>query len=135
LQKPRPEDADVGAVTATGYTAVVCTAPDCRTPLLDELTADLRVAVRSSGSGVLVVAGCTLGAVVCRLRLPAPLVAVQPCDVQRRPIGPVVRVGPLRSRADVTELVRWLGRARFDVDALPDRLAVTHRAVGAATVN
>jgi hypothetical protein len=102
----------VDVVTATGYTAVVCTAP-----------------------GVLVVAGCTLGAVVCRLRPPAPLVVVQPCDVQRRPIGPAVRVGPLRSRADVTELVLWLGRARFDVDALPDRLAVTHRAVGAATVN
>lgn len=125
----------MGAVTATGYTAVVCTAPGCRTPLSDELLADLRVAVRSSGSGVLVVAGCTLGAVVCRLRPSAPLVVVQPCDVQRRPIGPVVRVGPLRSRADVTELVRWLGRARFDVDDLPVRLAATHRGVGAAAVN
>ncbi|OLT05620.1 hypothetical protein BJF90_00840 [Pseudonocardia sp. CNS-004] len=41
-------------------------------------------------------------------------------------------MGPLRSRADVTELVRWLGRARFDVDDLPARLAVTHRGVGAA---
>jgi hypothetical protein len=125
----------MGALTATGYTAVVCTAAGCRTSLSDALLADLRAAVRSGGLGVPVVAGCTLGTVVCGLRPPAPLVVVQPCDVRRRQVGPVVRVGPLRSRSDVAELVRWLERARFDVDDLPARLAATHRAVGASIAN
>jgi hypothetical protein len=125
----------VSAATAAGYTAVVCTAPGCRSFLSDQLLADLRAAVRGSRRGVLVVSGCTLGAVACRLRPPAPLVVVQPCDLRRRPVGAAVRVGPLSSRDDVAELARWLARARFDVDDLPAHLAATHREVGAATVN
>ena len=125
----------MSAAIAAGYTAIVCTAPGCRSSLSAELLADLRAAVRGSRRGVLVVSGCTLGAVACRLRPPAPLVVLQPCDVQRRPVGPAVRVGPLRSRDDVAELARWLARARFDVDDLPAHLVATHRAVGAAGVN
>jgi hypothetical protein len=130
-----PGGAGECAVTVAGYTAVACTAAGCRTPLADELFSALRAAVRGSGAGVLVVAGCTLGATACRLRAPGLLVLVQPCDVRRRPVRPVVRVGPLRTREDVAELVGWLARARFDVDDLPAHLALTHRAVGAATAN
>lgn len=118
----------MGAVTTTGYPAVVCPSPGCRTSLSDVLVGDLRPAVRCGGLDVPVAAGCTLGSVACRLRLPVPLVVVQPCDTQRRPVGPVVRVGPLRSREDVAELVEWLERVRFDVDDLPSRLTVTDRA-------
>lgn len=134
---------DVYPATA-GFTAVLCGAGGCgfRTDSAgpaDATEADrtaemLRAVVRSSRHGVLVSTGCLLGPTTCRLRTAAPLVLVQPCDAERRPMGPAVHVGPLRSAADVRELECWLRRGRFDPALLPGRLLeVYQRAVAAPT--
>jgi hypothetical protein len=126
---------EVQAVSAVGYTVVVCTADGCRTPLSERLLSELRPVVGASRFGILVVSGCTLGGVACRLRAPGPLIAVQPCDVQRNPVGPTIRVGPLRTGDDIAALVRWLRRGRFAAEDLPGHMVATQRAIGAAAAN
>lgn len=60
---------------------------------------------------------------------------MQPCDAQRNPVGPVIRLGPLCTGGDIAELVRWLRRGRFDAGDLPGRMTATQRAIGAAAAN
>ncbi|MFJ8313359.1 MULTISPECIES: hypothetical protein [unclassified Streptomyces] len=48
--------------------------------------------------------------------------AVQPCAVDRRPTGPVVRLGPLSTEADVEAVGAWLRAGMADDGTLPDRL-------------
>jgi hypothetical protein len=91
--------------------------------------------VRDSRGGVLVVSGCTVGSVVCRLREPGPVLLVQPCDANRDPICPAVRVGPIRSEDDIAEVRDWLRGGRLDPASLPAHLTALHRAAGAATSN
>jgi hypothetical protein len=121
--------------TADGCTIMLCGAHGCSTPLYEQLRAELRHVVRESEFGVLVVSGCALGVVTCRMRAPAPMVAVQPCDTQRRPVGLMIRLGPVRTRDDITRITRWLQSGRFDTDDLPRRLTMTHRAMAAAIAN
>jgi hypothetical protein len=115
-----------------GYTVVACAAVPCRGEPADALRAALRDCVAGSAMGVLVVAGCTMGPTGCRLRRPGPVVVVQPCDAERRPLGAAVRIGPVRSAGDVDAVRDWLRAARFDPAALPARLTALH---GAATRN
>ncbi|MGH3602498.1 MAG: hypothetical protein ACRDQI_00515 [Pseudonocardiaceae bacterium] len=75
------------AAISEGYTLVTCVAPACGTEQPDRLAVVLRDCVLSSRDGVLVVSGCSLGAVSCRFRPAGPLVHVQPCDADR-PGGP-----------------------------------------------
>jgi hypothetical protein len=63
------------------------------------------------------------------------MVAVQPCDTQRRPVGLMIRLGPVRTRDDITRITSWLQSGRFDTDDLSRRLAMTHRAMTAAVAN
>jgi len=108
---------------AEGYTVVLCVAPGCRAGQPNRATAALRDYVRSSRHGVLIVSGCSLGPATCRLRPAGPLVLVQPCDTHRRPIGPAIRVGPIRSDDDLIALQKWIRVARFDPTLLPPHLA------------
>ncbi|MHA6793470.1 hypothetical protein ACVGVM_08100 [Pseudonocardia bannensis] len=127
---------DVDAVTA-GFTVVACTADGCRaTPAETSRTGEmLREVVRASRHGVLVSTGCLLGATTCRLRPSAPLVLVQPCDADRRPTRPAVRIGPLRTAADVAALERWLRSGRYDPALLPAHLLDVHRRTVRAATN
>lgn len=123
------------AAIAEGYTLVVCAAPACVTEQPNRATEALRDCVRSSRHGVLVVSGCSLGAVGCRLRPTGALILAQPCDVDRRPTGPAVRVGPLRSDDDVAAVQAWIRAARFDPALLPPHLVALHRTTRAAMHN
>ncbi len=114
---------------AAGYTVVACQADACGTGLA--LMPALRAAVRATPHAVLLSAGCTLGTLTCRSRGGGAIVLVQPCDEQRRPVGAAVRVGPLRTRSDVADLVAWLRSGDLNAAALPwwlrfdvDRLAL-----------
>ena len=49
-------------------------------------------------------------------------VAVQPCGVDRRPSGAVVRLGPLVTEADAEAVEVWLRAGMPDDGTLPDRL-------------
>ena len=125
--------------SGSGFTAVLCTAPSCGTgdegtvaaPLLDAL----RGAVRASRHGVLVTTGCLFGGAACAVRATAPVVLVQACDAQRRPVAVAVRVGPLRTTVDVNALASWLRAGRLDPGELPARLLDLHRRAAAAPLN
>jgi hypothetical protein len=112
--------------TADGCTIMLCGANGCSTPLYEHLRAELRHVVRTTKFGVLVVSGCALGAVTCRMRAPAPMIAVQPCDTQRRPVGLMIRLGPVRTCDDIAIITRWRQSGQSDTDDLPRRLTMTH---------
>jgi hypothetical protein len=122
-----------------GYSVVMCTAAGCG--LADPGTVggrvveELRAVVGASAHGVLVSAGCLLGRVACAARAAAPVVLVQPCDVERRPVAPVVRVGPLRTEADVQALGAWLRSGDLDPRLLPGHLLGIQHRVAAAGLN
>lgn len=111
--------------TCSGYTAVTCVAPGCG--LGDDATVGahvverLREVVRTSRHGVLVSAGCLVGA-ACARRPVAPVVVVQPCDEDRRPTSAALAVGPLRTEADVEALGAWLCAGDLDPRLLPVHL-------------
>jgi hypothetical protein len=126
-------------VSEPGFTAVFCRSSGCgsgdRATVAVDLFTALRDAVRESRNGVLVSAGCLLGPSICGARATAPVVLVQPCDAERRPVGAAVPVGPLRTAADVETLTGWLRTGSLDPALLPAHLLVVHRRAVAAPLN
>ena len=123
----------------TGFTAVVCHSRACGSgdpaTVAAGLFAALRAAVRESRHGVLVRAGCQLGPSICGSRATAPMVLVQACDAERRPVASAVRVGPLRTAADVDALTAWLRAGDLDPGLLPAHLLDLHRRAATAPLN
>ncbi|WP_421106457.1 hypothetical protein [Streptomyces sp. NEAU-S77] len=70
---------------------------------------------------MLVSTGCLGKILDCRRRR-GLYAAVQPCAVDRKPSGPVVRAGPIVTIADAEALGTWLRRGMPDDGSLPDRL-------------
>jgi hypothetical protein len=124
---------------AAAYTAVLCRAPRCGAgdpgTVWSRSAAALRAAVATSRQGVLVSAGCLVGPAACGLRPSAPLVVVQPCDTDRNPTGPALRIGPLRTEADVDALAAWLRAGDLDGALRPAHLLDLHRRAAAAPRN
>jgi len=120
---------------AEGCTVVLCTASACRTALHAPLMSALRAVVRSSTHGMLVTTGCRLGPLACRTREHGPMLLVQACDRQRRPVGCAVLVGPVRVEADVAAVEAWLRDGRFDPALLPEHLRTAQRAMRVAVRN
>lgn len=118
---------------AEGFTLVLCAAASCRPA--EPLFAELRESVRASRHGVLVVSGCLSGPVSCRLRPGGHVLLLQPCDADRRPRGPAVRIGPVRTEQDRRDVRSWIERGRFDPHLLPAHLVTEHRRVTAAAAN
>jgi hypothetical protein len=114
---------------------VLCAAPPCLDDQAQQTTAALKSCVRSSRHGVLVTSGCTLGPVGCRLRPAGQLLVVQPCGTDRHPIGPAVRVGPIRTDDDLAAVQEWIRTSRFDPLLLPPHRTSTHRTLRGATQN
>ena len=126
---------DDGRRRPEGSTIVLCTASGCCTPLHMPLLVALRDTVRASVHGILVTSGCLLGAVACRTRPSGPLLLVQPCGVDRQPVGCAVLIGPLQDDADVAAVGAWLRDGRFDPRLLPVRLRTVQRGLSAAARN
>ena len=116
-----------------GCTVVLCTAPSCCTPLSLPLLTALRTTVRATRHAVLVTTGCLLGPLACHPRRPGPLVLIQPCDVQRQPLGCAILVGPLRDDADVAAVAEWVADGGLEPTLLPQRLQPVHAAARPAT--
>ncbi|WP_433287120.1 hypothetical protein ACQPZQ_32360 [Pseudonocardia sp. CA-142604] len=127
------------SASGSGFTVVLCTTPACGAgdegTVAGKLIDALRGAVRTSRYGVLVTTGCLFGGAACGVRARAPMVLVQACDPGRRPTGPAVRIGPLRTGADVDALVTWLRTGHLDPAVLPARLLDLHRRAIAAPLN
>ncbi len=115
------------------FTLVVC--GSCRGGSEgDEVMESLRKAVQGSSHGVLVSTGCLGKLLDCRRRH-GLYAAVQPCAVDRRPSGPVARLGPIANVADAEALSAWLRRGMPDDGTLPDRLRAVPSPAGAAHLN
>jgi hypothetical protein len=127
------------SASGAGFTVVLCTASACGVgdegTVAGKLIDALRGVVRASRYGVLVTTGCLFGETACGVRARAPVVLVQACDPDRRPTGPALRIGPLRTGADVDALVTWFRTGHLDPAGLPARLLALHRRAVAAPLN
>jgi hypothetical protein len=109
------------------FNAVVCRTGPCASAG-KQLLERLRPATRDCPYGVLIGAGCLLGAPRCQA---APshdsgaYLLVQPCDLDRRPKGMVIGVGPVLSDTDADAVAEWLTDGSLDADRLEDRLRLT----------
>jgi hypothetical protein len=127
------------SASRAGFTVVLCTASVCGAgdegTVVGKLIDALRGVVRASRYGVLITTGCLFAEAACRVRARASVVLVQPCDPDRRPTGVAVRIGPLRTAADVDALATWLRTGNLDPAELPARLLDLHRQAVAAPLN
>jgi hypothetical protein len=123
------------AAVTHGYTLLICLAPGCNTAVSGRTREVLRECVRKSSGGVLVVTGCTLSPVVCRLRCSGPMILVQPCDGERQPTAPAIRIGPIRADPDIAAVQGWLSAADLRPELLPARLRRPHENARAAIAN
>jgi hypothetical protein len=106
------------------FNAIVCRADPCATaaaPLLRFLGA----ATRRCPNGVLISTGCVLRAARC-LHVPAhdsgAYLLVQPCDLDRRPQGIAIGIGPVLTEADACAVADWLAGGGLDATRLEPRL-------------
>ena len=106
------------------FNAVVCQAGPCTraaTPLLRHLGA----ATRRCPHGVLISTGCVLRAARC-LSAPAhdsgAYLVVQPCDLDRRPRGSAIGIGPVVTEEDAFAVADWLTGDSLDTARLEPRL-------------
>jgi hypothetical protein len=88
------------------FTLVVCTG--CHTA--DGVFDELRGIVRRSPHGMLVAAGCLVGPSACAARhdRPGTLIVLQPCAVDRTPVGTATWLGPISNRTDAQALCKWV---------------------------
>lgn len=103
---------------ADPFTLVVCTY--CHTEDSDSRDR-LQRTVRSCPHGVMVSTGCLQKMLHCRSDRGLHAV-VQPCEVNRSPTGPLVRIGPLKTAVEVDAVAVWLEKGRPDDGTLPDHL-------------
>ncbi|MFF3511274.1 hypothetical protein [Streptomyces sp. NPDC002573] len=101
------------------FTLVVC--GSCGADATGRVMDALRRAVRAGPHGVMVVTGCLEQVLHCRWGRDVHA-AVQPCGIDRRPSGAVVRLGPLVTEADAETVAAWLEAGMPDDGTLPDRL-------------
>lgn len=109
------------------FSAVVCRSGSCA-DASGQLLERLRAAVRHCPHGVLISSGCLLHANRCRTA-PAhdsgAYLLVQPCDLDRRPLGMAIGIGPVLSAADAAVVAEWLSDGRLDASRLERRLRIS----------
>ena len=109
------------------FNAVVCRSGPRAGPS-GQLLEKLRTATRNCPHGMLMSAGCVLRAPRCQA---APghdsgaYLFVQPCDLDRRPRGIAIGVGPVLSGADASAVAEWLAGDSLDAGCLEGRLRLT----------
>ena len=113
------------------FNAVVCRSGPCA-GASRQLLERLRAATRSCPHGVLISAGCVLRAARCQSgpgHDSGTYLLVQPCDLDRRPRGIAIGVGPVLSDADADTVAEWLVGGSLDAGRLEGRLRLTVRPV------
>jgi hypothetical protein len=76
---------------------------------------ELRGAIRRCRHGVLVAAAA-------RHTGPGAVVIVQPCALDRSPVGAARWVGPISDRQDAARVSEWVALGEWDIEDLPRRL-------------
>ena len=105
------------------FHAAVCRSGPCA-GTTRRLVPLLRAATRRCPRGVLISAGCLLHAPRCRGpgHDSGAYLLVQPCDVNRRPSGTAIGVGPVLTDADAAAAAEWLAFGDLDEALLAPRL-------------
>jgi hypothetical protein len=88
------------------------------------LVSELRATIRRCPHAVLIAAACLRGPLMCQAHPHGRgvMVIVQPCAVDRTPLGPTLWIGPIRDDMDVDAVRVWLERGRWTPHTLPIRL-------------
>jgi hypothetical protein len=104
------------------FTVMVCTG--CTAGQGLSVVDEIRDTIRRCPHAVLVATGCILGPLACASRpdRPGVLVVLQPCSIDRVPIGPASWVGPINDRHDAAELCDWVERGEWGLGSLPQHL-------------
>jgi hypothetical protein len=109
------------------FTAIVCQAGPCA-PEGGQLVQRLRAVTRQCPYGVLVSASCLLRAPRCRVTPGhdgGACLIVQPCDLDRKPRGNAIIIGPVFTSADAAAVAQWLSEGGLDAARLEPRLRIT----------
>jgi hypothetical protein len=109
-------------VTDRAFALVVCTG--CTAEQEISVLDELRATIRSCPHGVLVAAGCMLGSLTCAARpdRPGVLVLLQPCAIDRTPVGSATWVGPINDRHDAAAVGDWVRNGDWRIGSLPAHL-------------
>ena len=121
-QKPIRSGSPV--VSDEPFNAVVCRSGPCG-GTAGQLLHRLRAAVGRCPHGVLISTSCMLRAARCRRgqdHESGAYLLVQPCSLDRRPLGIAIRVGPVLTDADAAAVADWLAGPSLDVTRLEPRL-------------
>jgi hypothetical protein len=125
----------VGDATQRPFTVALCTR--CGSGADTSLLEHLRATIRVCHQGILVTTGCLLGDLACASRgaHTGAVLMLQPCTIERRPLGPARWIGPIDADADVVAVCRWIESGQWGLDGLPEGLSSAARAIQAATTN
>lgn len=110
------------------FTAAVCHGPACGHEHGTAVVDGLRGCIRRQRHGVLVSTGCLLGRLGCHTlgsgaHHPAgALLVVQPCSVDRQPVGHPIWIGPMSNEDDLATVRHWLDTGDLDPARLPPSL-------------
>lgn len=107
--------------------AICCAGPCAEDPGL-QLLERLRASIRRCPQGVLISTGCLLAAARCRQNAAhdaGTWLIVQPCDLDRRPRGMAIIVGPVLTRSDAEAVTAWLEDGGLDARFLEPHLRFT----------
>ena len=113
--------------TRSPFTIALCT--NCTADPDETVLAALKTTIRNCPHGMLMVTKCLLGTFSCATRGgPAgSVVMLQPCHVDRSPVGSAAFVGPIDAADDLAAVCAWIGHGEWNAGALPERLrALTH---------
>jgi hypothetical protein len=104
------------------FTLIVCTG--CTAGDALSIVDELRDAIRRCPHAVLIATGCMLGPLTCAGRPDGPgvLVLLQPCAIDRSPMGPPSWVGPLNDHQDVAKVCAWVKLGEWSLGSLPHHL-------------
>jgi hypothetical protein len=106
--------------TSRPFTVYLCTSCTAKPKLA--VLEELRATIRRCAHGMLVTTACMHGPLACAARPHGPIVILQPCSVERVPIGSARWIGPINDKVDIRALRGWLEQGEWDYWSLPDRL-------------
>jgi hypothetical protein len=119
---------------ALGVTVLACSGPSCLNPTALGVLQRVGETVRGLSHGMLISVRCPFGPIGCPTRASGPgagaaVLLAQPCLAgNRRPLGPVLPLGPIRRGVDLDDVCAWLRRPDLDPSTIPVRLRLDRRA-------
>jgi hypothetical protein len=99
--------------------------------------AELRATTRRCLHAVLATTACLRGPLICQAhsRGRGVMVIMQPCAVDRTPLGPTRWIGPIRDGEDLRVVCSWLEEGNWELDTLPGRLNIVARQLKSSSLN